>query len=117
MNTVIWHNPHCSKSYETMKLLLDKGIDLVIRYYLDKPPTREELEHVLTMLDMSPYQLMRRSEPVLNGKDVKDGDPDLIDLMLKHPEVIQRPIVIKDGINAELGRPPKKVLALFPEHE
>jgi len=37
--------------------------------------------------------------------------------MLKHPEVIQRPIVIKDGINAKLGRPPKNVLALFPEHE
>lgn len=112
MKTTIWHNPKCSKSNATMKLLFENSIDLHVKYYLENPPTKQELEAVLAMLDMTAYELLRKSEPVLEGKNISADSPDLIELMLEHPELIERPIVI-NGDSARIGRPPEWVLGLF----
>ena len=112
MKTTIWHNPICSKSNATMKLLLEHGIDLHVKYYLETPPTQEEMQDILRMLGMTPYELMRKSEAVLEGKNITEDSPDLIDLMLEHPVLIERPIVVHNN-QAKIGRPPEGVLDLF----
>lgn len=116
MKITIWHNQNCSKSNATMKLLLEHGIDLHVKYYLENHPTKKELEDVLTMLGMTPYELMRKSESVLEGKNITEDSPDLIDLMLEHPVLIERPIVIKDD-RAKIGRPPEDIINLFLDNE
>lgn len=113
--TEIWHNPRCSKSRETLKLLQDAGEEPEIRLYLETPPDKEELERVLAMLGKEPRDLMRLKEADYRANNL--GDPslsraDLIDAMTRHPKLIERPVVIKDG-KAALGRPPEKVLEVL----
>jgi arsenate reductase (glutaredoxin) len=111
----IWHNPRCSKSRQALALLRDRGVEPEVREYLQAPPTREELEHVLGLLDMEPRQLMRRKEPPY--AELQLGDPSLsrdqlVDAMVRHPILIERPVVIGHGA-ARLGRPPENVLELL----
>lgn len=113
-NVTIWHNPRCSKSRDSFKLLEEKGIDAEVIKYLDTPPTKEELKEVLKMLGMAPVELMRTKEEIyrtLNLEAEKDDDK-LIEAMVEHPKLIERPIVIKEG-KAVIGRPLEKVLALI----
>lgn len=117
MKTTIWHNPKCSKSNATMKLLLENGIDLHVFYYLDTPPDKQKLENVLSMLDKSAYDLMRKSEPILEGKSINELSEDsIVNLMVENPILIERPIVI-NGNRAKIGRPPEGVLDLFNNNE
>ena len=110
---IIWHNPRCSKSREALKLLQEKGIEPKIYKYLDEHPTKEQIKEVLKMLGVGPREIMRTKEKIykeLGLKDVSD-DEKLIEAMVEHPKLIERPIVIKDG-KAVLGRPPQKVIEL-----
>jgi arsenate reductase len=110
---IIWHNPRCSKSREALKLLQEEGIEPKVYRYLDEHPSEEEIRKVLAMLGAKPRDIMRTKEAIykeLGLKDVED-DEKLIEAMAKHPKLIERPIVIKDG-KAVLGRPPQKVLEL-----
>jgi len=112
----IYHNPRCSKSRQALELLRDKGIEPQIVEYLKTPPDRETLERVLDLLGMEPRQLMGRKET--EHKEAGLDTPDLtreqlIDAMLAHPKLIERPIVIKDGKRAALGRPPEHVLDIL----
>ncbi len=112
-DVIIWHNPRCSKSREALKLLQEKGIEPKIYKYLDEHPTKEQIKEVLKMLGVGPREIMRTKEKIykeLGLKDVSD-DEKLIDAMVEHPKLIERPIVIKDG-KAVLGRPPAKVIEL-----
>lgn len=113
--TVIYHNPRCSKSRRTLELLNERGIDADIIEYLKTPPDEHMLEHILDLLGMQPRELMRTDEA--EYRDLGLDDPalsreQLIAAMIEHPKLIQRPIVVSDG-RAALGRPPEDVLELF----
>ena len=112
----IWHNPRCSKSRETMQLISDAGVEPEVRRYLDDPPTADELRHVLALLDMQPWDLVRTGEPEARDLEMSDWgheDPDRwIDAMVAHPRLIERPVVIA-GDRAVLGRPPANVESLL----
>lgn len=115
MSVEIYHNPRCSKSRQTLRLLQEQGIAAEIREYLKSPPDRDTLESLLTMLRMEPRDLMRKREKAYQeaGLDNPELNRDqLIQAMIDRPQLIERPIVIHDG-RAALGRPPEAVLELF----
>lgn len=111
---VIWHNPRCSKSRQTLGLLTERGIEPEIVLYLDTPPTKTDLRLVLGLLGWSPRQLMRTGEALYKGlglADISDDDA-LLDAMVAYPKLIERPVVIAND-QARLGRPPEQVLEII----
>lgn len=115
MSVEIYHNPRCSKSRQTLQLLKEQGVEPEIVEYLKTPPDKAELKKILTMLGIEPRELMRKKEQEYKaaGLDNPDLSPDqLIQAMVDHPRLIERPIVIKNG-RAALGRPPEKVLEIL----
>ncbi|HFD87958.1 MAG TPA: arsenate reductase (glutaredoxin) [Gammaproteobacteria bacterium] len=113
--TVIYHNPRCSKSRQTLELLHTHDIEPEIVEYLKTPPTATELGEILGKLGLSPRDLMRKREAEYKALGLADeslSDEQLIDAMVKHPKLIERPIVIKDG-KVALGRPPEKILDIL----
>jgi arsenate reductase (glutaredoxin) len=110
----IYHNPRCSKSRETLALLEQQGVQPRIVEYLKTPPTAAELKAILVKLGMKPEQLIRKGEDIYKthyaGKTLTDAQ--WLDAMVKHPVLIERPIVIK-GTHAVLGRPPENALRLL----
>lgn len=114
-DVIIYHNPRCSKSRETLKLLRDRGIEPRVVEYLKEPPDADELSRILGMLGMSPHDLIRAKEDAYLEHDVvgKKGKPgELIRAMIEHPILIERPIVV-NGNKARIGRPPEKVLEIL----
>ena len=112
--TVIWHNPRCSKSRETLALLQDAGHAPSIRLYLQESPTAGEIKTALAALGKPAADLMRWNEPVVRelGLTRSAAEASLIAAMAAHPILIERPLVLV-GAKAALGRPPAAVLALF----
>ena len=111
----IYHNPRCSKSRATLGLLEDQGRQPEVVEYLKTPPTAAELKKILKMLGLEPRELMRRKEKEYKEAGLDDeglSDTQLIEAMVKHPKLIERPIVIRGG-KAALGRPPEKVLEIL----
>jgi arsenate reductase len=105
-NIQIWHNPKCSKSRAAIELLENKSINANVVKYLEQTPTKEQLKDVLSKLKISAKELLRTGEDVykeLNLKDIND-DETLIEIMVKNPILIERPIIIK-GDNAVIARP------------
>jgi arsenate reductase len=115
MSVEIYHNPRCSKSRLTLQLLKDHGVEPEVVEYLKTPPDRATLERILDMLGLEPRDLMRKKEKEYKDNNLSDPNltrDQLIDAMLAHPKLIERPIVIKDG-KAALGRPPEQVLEII----
>jgi arsenate reductase (glutaredoxin) len=114
MKARIYHNPRCSKSRQTLDLLRERGIEPEIVEYLKTPPSKETLRALLGKLHIRAAQLIRSNEPEFKASGLSlDADDDaLIDLMIEHPKLIERPIV-EHGRRARLGRPPEQVLELF----
>jgi arsenate reductase len=115
MRTVIYHNPRCSKSRQTLALLQERGIEPKIVEYLQSPPDAATLAIILTQLNISARELMRTGED--DYKAAKDelaekSETDLIAWMIEHPKVIQRPIVVT-AQGARIGRPPQDVLEII----
>jgi len=113
MSVTIYHNPRCSKSRQTLEILKENGVETVIVEYLADPPSADELRRVIGMLGISPRELMRPKEAKKAGLD--DGsltDEFLIDAMIKHPSIIERPIVVS-RTKAAIGRPPECVLEIL----
>ena len=113
-NLTIWHNPRCSKSRQTLQLLRDRGYEPKEVDYQKNPPSIEEINEVLKMLDITPRQLMRTGQDIyseLNLGQEKDATL-LVRAMFHHPILIERPVVI-NGDKASLGRPPEAVLAIL----
>jgi len=111
----IYHNPRCSKSRQTLGMLEEKGIQPEVILYMDSPPSANQLEQVIRQLGISARELLRRGEDEyreLNLAEPTLTDSQLIDAMVSHPKLIERPIVIK-GSRAVLGRPPENVLTLI----
>ncbi len=115
MAITIYHNPRCSKSRQTLGLLQDRGVEFRVIEYLNSPPSADQLEHILTLLSLEPRELMRRNEKEYRSLDLDNTDLSrdaLIDAMITHPILIQRPIVVSAD-KAVIGRPPEAVLALL----
>lgn len=110
----IYHNPRCSKSRQTLKLISDAGKDVEIVEYLNTPPTFDELKEIIGQLGISPEQLLRKNEAIFKeqfkGKSLS-GD-EWVQAMIDHPKLMERPIVVQ-GNKAVLGRPPENVLSLI----
>ncbi len=115
MSAIIYHNPRCGKSRQTLQLLKDQGIEPEIVEYLKTPPSAQELDDILQKLDMEPRELMRKNEAEYKANGLNDPSLDrqaLILAMVNNPILIERPIVIVGG-KAALGRPPEAVLAIL----
>ena len=110
----IYHNPRCSKSRQTLEFLKDKGIEPEVNLYLDSPPSAEKLTDLLQKLGLEANQLVRKSEAYYkeNLKGLEITDNELIDVMIKNPKLIERPIVVA-GDRAAIGRPPEAVLEII----
>jgi arsenate reductase len=111
----IWHNPRCSKSRDSFKLLEEKGVEVEVVKYLEDVPTKEELKAILKLLGMnSAQELMRKKEAIYKELNLKDetSEEALLDAMIANPRLIERPIVIK-GNRAVIGRPIEKVVELL----
>ncbi len=111
---IIWHNPRCSKSRQTLKLLHDKGIRPAEIDYQKNPPTAAQIESVLKSLKIGARDLMRSGQDIyktLNLADI-DDEKKLIEAMVEHPILIERPVVI-NGKKAAIGRPPESVFEIL----
>jgi arsenate reductase len=111
----IYHNPRCSKSRQTLELIQKQGYEPDIIKYLETPPAVKELEEILSLLNLQPRDMMRKGESEYKDKAMNNpslSSVQLIELMHKHPKIIERPIVVFNE-KAIIGRPPENVLALF----
>lgn len=115
MTVTIYHNPRCSKSRATLALLEEKGITPKIVLYLEEPPTKKKLKEIIGALGIAPRELLRSSEAAYKELKLSDkslSDSALIEAMVSHPKLIERPIVITDK-GARIGRPPETVLEVL----
>lgn len=110
----IWTNPRCSKSRAAEQLLAEHGITPTRIRYLDEPPSRADLEAVLaTLRTEDPRVLVRQGEPEYAGLENADRAA-LLAALAAHPELIERPVVIR-GDRAVVARPPELLLELLLE--
>ena len=110
-DVIIYHNPRCTKSRQTLELLQSKGIAPTVIEYLKTPPTAAELRAILEKLDKGPRDILRAKEAAEAGIAELDGDP-LIEALAANPTALERPIVVK-GDHARIGRPPETVLEIL----
>lgn len=116
-NITIYHNPACGTSRNTLEMIRNSGTEPTIIYYLDTPPTREELTLLISEMGISVRALLRRNvEPYeqLGLDEDKFSDAQLIDFMLQHPILINRPVVVSP-LGTRLCRPSEIVLDILPE--
>ena len=110
----IYHNNKCSKSRAALDVLKEGNEDFEIQEYLKNIPTKSELTNILKMLMLKPIELIRKNESIFReyyaNKDMSDSE--WIDVMIEHPILIERPIVVKDG-KAAIGRPIDKIIELL----
>ena len=115
MKYIIYHNPRCSKSRQTLALLQEHGIEPEIIEYLNNPPDPGTLRRILKKLGLQPRELLRTKEKIYKELGLADDsidDATLLDVMTRHPILIERPIVVC-GDRAVIGRPPENVLELL----
>ncbi|MHB8622599.1 MAG: arsenate reductase (glutaredoxin) [Sulfuricaulis sp.] len=115
MFVTIYHNPRCAKSRQTLALLEKRDIKPKVIEYLVTPPTETELKQLLELLGIRAYDLLRKNEVEykqmhLDRADI--SDIEIIRAMIKHPRLIERPIVVA-GNKAVLGRPPENILNIL----
>lgn len=116
MISLIYHNPACGTSRNTLAMMVQSGETPHVIEYLKSPPTRETLMEMITAMAISPRELLRRKGTPFDELGLDDPaltDAQIIDAMMAHPILINRPIVVTErGIR--LCRPSEEVLALLP---
>ena len=116
-NITIYHNPACGTSRNTLEMIRNSGNEPTIIYYLDTPPTRDELIQLISDMGITVRALLRKNvEPYeyLGLDEEKFSDEQLIDFMLQHPILINRPVVVTP-LGTRLCRPSEIVLDILPE--
>ncbi|MFI2743200.1 arsenate reductase (glutaredoxin) [Zhouia sp. PK063] len=110
----IYHNPRCTKSREGLAIVKDSGKEFEIVEYLKNIPTASELKNILKKLQITPEELIRKNEAVWkeNYKDKNLSNDELINVMIQHPKLIERPIVV-NGNKAVIGRPPENIKTII----
>jgi arsenate reductase len=115
MKLTLYQKPTCSKCRETLRLLKERGMEFEAINYYETPISEADLRVLLNKLGLTAREILRKDEPVAKqlGIGKKDfSDQELIALMAKHPDLIQRPIVVR-GDQAVLGRPLENVEKLL----
>lgn len=116
MTITIYHNPQCGTSRNTLAMIRQSGEEPEVIEYLKDPPSRETLIELLDILGMKPRDLLRRKGTPyaeLGLDDPKLSDEELLQAMMEHPILIERPIVVTEK-GARLCRPSEKVLDILP---
>ncbi|RWA75654.1 MAG: arsenate reductase (glutaredoxin) [Mesorhizobium sp.] len=116
MTITIYHNPQCGTSRNTLAMIRQSGEEPEIIEYLKTPPSRAKLVELIAAMGITPRALLReKGTPYeeLGLADLKWSDDDLIDAMLKHPILINRPIVVTP-LGTVLARPSEAVLPILP---
>jgi len=116
MSVTIFHNPACGTSRNTLALIRHAGIEPVVIEYLKTPPSKERLRELATSMGISVRELLRQKGTPYAELGLDDptlSDEHLLDAMLAHPILINRPIVVTD-LGAKLCRPSEEVLELLP---
>jgi len=111
MKATIYHNPMCGTSRKTLEILRDSGFDVWIREYLKNPPTRDELKLLYDRAGITPREGLRAKEPLAEELGLNQPgttDDEILDAMIEHPILIERPLV-ETGKGARLCRPQEKV--------
>ena len=111
-NITIYHNPACGTSRNTLEMIRNSGTEPTIIHYLETPPTRDELVKLIADMGISVRALLRKNvEPY---EELGLTDDRLIDFMLQHPILINRPIVVTP-LGTRLCRPSEVVLEILPD--
>jgi arsenate reductase (glutaredoxin) len=116
MSVTIYHNPECGTSRNTLAMIRQSGEEPEVIEYLKTPPSREKLIELIVAMTTTPRHLLReKGTPYaeLGLGEPKWTDDQLIDFMLKHPILINRPIVVTP-LGAVLARPSEAVLDILP---
>ena len=118
-NITIYHNPACGTSRNTLEMIRNSGNEPAVIHYLENPPSRDELVKFIADMGISVRALLRKNvEPYeeLGLAEDKFTDDELIDFMLQHPILINRPIVVT-SLGTRLCRPSEEVLDILPERK
>jgi len=111
----VYEKPTCTTCRKVAKALIDNGVDFEkVNYYVE-PFSKTKLQSLLKKMKMKPSEILRKNEKVykdLKFKEKHYTENQILDLMIKHPDLVQRPIVEK-GSKAILARPPEKIIELF----
>ncbi|WP_459176136.1 glutaredoxin-dependent arsenate reductase [Ewingella americana] len=113
----IYHNPACGTSRNTLEIIRNSGVEPTVIHYLEAPPTRDELVMLINKMGISVRSLLRKNvEPYeqLGLSEDNFSDVQLLDLMLQHPILINRPIVVTP-LGTKLCRPSEVVLDILPD--
>lgn len=113
----LYHNPECGTSRNTLALIRNSGVEPTIIHYLETPPSRDELVALIAAMGMPVRELLRKNVPpyeVLGLAEDRFSDDELIDAMLAHPILINRPIVVTP-LGTRLCRPSEVVLDILPD--
>ncbi|GBO48621.1 MULTISPECIES: glutaredoxin-dependent arsenate reductase [Pectobacterium] len=116
-NITIYHNPDCGTSRNTLEMIRNSGTEPTVIYYLDTPPSRDELVTLIGNMGITVRALLRKNvEPytLLGLAEERFTDEQLIDFMLQHPILINRPIVVTP-LGTRLCRPSERVLDILPD--
>ncbi len=116
MDIILYHNPRCSKSRQTLQLIEERGVKATVVEYLKTPPSHQQIDSLLRGLEMEPRELMRQKEAEYTELGLTDQSlsrDQLIDAMVHNPKLIERPILVA-GDQIAIGRPPENVLTILP---
>jgi len=107
---IIYHNPRCRKSRETLAIIKNQGVNPDIVEYLNNPLNKDELKEILGKLEMKASEIIRKGEAIFKekfkGKELNEDE--WIQAIIDYPKLMERPIVV-EGKKAVLGRPPENV--------
>ena len=109
----IYHNTRCTKSRTALQILDEQGVPYTVKLYMEKPLTRKQLESLLKKLKLQPSELLRTGEDIYKALSTQARtEEEWLNLMLEHPQLIERPIVV-NGRKAIIARPPEMVLDIL----
>lgn len=115
----IYHNPECGTSRNTLALIRNSGVEPTVIHYLETPPSRDQLVALIAAMCMPVRDLLRKNVPPYEALDLAEdsfSDDELIDAMLAHPILINRPIVVT-LLGTKLCRPSEVVLDILPDQQ
>ncbi|MGL6598658.1 glutaredoxin-dependent arsenate reductase [Aeromonas veronii] len=115
----IYHNPECGTSRNTLELIRNSGVEPTVIHYLNTPPSRDQLVVLIAAMAMPVRDLLRKNVPpyeALGLAEDRFSDDELIDAMLAHPILINRPIVVTP-LGTKLCRPSEVVLDILPDQQ
>ena len=115
----IYHNPRCSKSRQTLSLLRENGIEPEVVEYLKTPLQKKELQMISNAVGLKPASFVRKNENDYKENGIAeylDNDKKVFQYIIKYPKIMERPIVVSNGIGV-IGRPPSNVLGLINQSD